>query len=116
MAKKRTKKPATCGYVVNRDVFIQIPPDLPTFYLPPTSEIAKLKVGDTVKMIFVDPNGENGERMWVEITHQLDSHPIEWVGRLDNVPVRLDAQFNDVVRFAPTAIINIFEKEEKEDS
>ena len=115
MAKKKVTKSETCGYILNRDVFVQIPPELPTFYLPPSEEISRLKVGDTVKMIFVDKNGEYAERMWVEITRQLDSKPIEWVGRLDNQPFRLDAQFNDIVRFAPTAIINIFEKENKED-
>jgi hypothetical protein len=112
--KKCKQKPIknTLGYVVGKDVFIQTPPITPTFYLPPEEEINKLKVGNEVKLIFVD--GENAERMWVIITKQLESTPVEWVGKLDNHPVFLNAKAGDVVRFSSKAIINIYESEEIE--
>jgi hypothetical protein len=105
---KRIIEGGNPGYIVNKDVFVQAPPIVPTFYLPSEEDIAKLKVGDTIKLIFVDKDGGRGERMWVQITNQLDSTPVEWVGKLDNHPFSLEAKAGDIVRFSPKAIINIY--------
>jgi len=110
MKKKPSNKIDTSGYVVGKEVFVLTPPNVPTFELPTTEEIEKLQVGHTVKLIFANKEGGCGERMWVEITHQLESSPIEWVGRLRNQPFGLPAEFDDVVRFAPKAIIDFWLK------
>lgn len=58
-----------------------------TFFVPTDAEIAALRPGVFVKLIFesVPPSlAHNAERMWVEIT-QLTKEGLE--GRLDNVPL-----------------------------
>lgn len=58
-----------------------------TFFVPTDAEIAALRPGVFVKLIFesVPPSSSHGaERMWVKITRQTEDG---FEGRLDNVPL-----------------------------
>ncbi|WHY79839.1 DUF2185 domain-containing protein [Neobacillus sp. WH10] len=71
-----------------------------TFYVPSSEVLDKLKVGDLVKLIFVnkeeEDDGFSGERMWVEIT-QINGE--KFVGKLDNEPYRLPLKSGDEISF-----------------
>lgn len=63
-----------------------------TFYVPSSKVLEKLKVGDLVKLIFVNEKAEDdgfrGERMWVKITNIKGR---KFKGILDNEPYHLDS-------------------------
>lgn len=78
-----------------------------TFYKPSEATIARLAVGDLVKLIFnfdnPDPNGYSAERMWVTI-RQIDGDHFK--GELDNEPAQLSAlKLGDPVEFEARHII-----------
>ncbi|WLR42302.1 DUF2185 domain-containing protein [Bacillus carboniphilus] len=71
-----------------------------TFYIPSPEVLDRLKVGDRVRLIFVneevDDDGFRGERMWVEIT-QLNGTSFK--GILNNEPYRLSLEVGDEISF-----------------
>lgn len=81
----------------------------PTFYRPSDRLIAKVTIGDLVKLGFqysdaaID-QGPN-EKMWVEI-EQIDDHG-KFVGRLDNQPFAFDdLYYGDIISFRTENICN----------
>lgn len=71
-----------------------------TFYIPSSVVLQKLKVGDSVKLIFVteeaEDDGFRGERMWVEITQIKGKN---FIGKLDNEPNRLPLRVGAEISF-----------------
>lgn len=72
-----------------------------TFEIPDLSEIQSLKVGDFVKLIFTQDG--HSERMWVQIK-SIDNQ--KYLGRLDNIPILIDIDLNEIVSFEQKHIIN----------
>lgn len=72
-----------------------------TFSIPDLSEIRALKVGDFVKLIFIQDG--HSERMWVEIKEIKGNN---YLGRLDNIPILVDIDLNEIVSFEEKHIIN----------
>lgn len=85
-----------------------------TFYVPSDELIKMLKVGDVVKLIFVNTeqqenNPFDSERIWVEIT-QIDGN--DFVGLLDNKPFIIqDLNLGDEVSFQACHIIDWYDDE-----
>ena len=77
---------------------VRRPPLVDTFDLPTRDELLAVEVGDAVKLILVGSDGA-GERCWVEVTERDDSQ--EWVGRLVNQPVWIEARYGDPITFHP---------------
>lgn len=80
-----------------------------TFYKASAEIIAKVAVGETVKLIFGiesdDPEAPAAERMWV-IVDSIDGKG-GFTGRLDNVPGYIkDIALNDRISFRDVHIIN----------
>ena len=87
------------GYTISR------PPLLPTFELPLRTSLLSLKPGDLVKLIAADENGENAERMWVEIEDKTDEGR-EWRGVWRNTAFALPIEWGDPVAFHPADVID----------
>lgn len=83
---------------------IRRPPAAGTFWIPSHEDILALRVGDLVKLIFVDDEG-NGERMWVRITDCSDNE--KWTGTLQNTAVSWDLDWGTDVVFHPYDIIDV---------
>lgn len=80
-----------------------------TFYKPSADVIAKVAIGDTVKLIFRfasdDPDAPGAERMWV-LVDEIGTDG-RFKGRLDNTPAHIhDLQAGDPVEFSAAHIIN----------
>ena len=71
-----------------------------TFYVPSSEVLNKLKVGDSVKLIFVtekaEDDGYRAERMWVQITNIKGK---KFMGKLDNKPRLLPLKIGDEISF-----------------
>ena len=77
-----------------------------TFEIPNREKRHSLKVGDTVKLIFMEKGGANSERMWVRVTGRTGS---SYRGVLDNDPgVVTSLKAGDVVKFSPRHVIDIY--------
>lgn len=91
---------------------IERPPLSEKFYLPSQELLLKLKVGDLVKIMFLEKD-EGVERMWVIITNQQDIS--QWTGKLDNDPVgekmKKVIKAGDEVIFHPLDIVQIWQDE-----
>lgn len=81
-----------------------------SFEIPDAEDIAKLKVGDHVILIF-ENIGENdtispsGERMWVLIT---EVNANKFKGTLDNYPAFIEnLKYQDVIEFEAKHICNL---------
>ncbi|WP_269629826.1 immunity protein Imm33 domain-containing protein [Pelomonas sp. BJYL3] len=80
-----------------------------TFYKPSPATIARVAVGETVKLIFrfesEDPEAPAAERMWVLVDEiGVDGH---FKGRLDNDPAYIaDLKVGDPIAFEARHIIN----------
>lgn len=80
-----------------------------TFYKPSAENIAKIAVGETVKLIFRfesdDPQAPAAERMWVLVDEiGVDGR---FKGRLDNDPAHIkDLKAGDSIEFKACNIIN----------
>lgn len=80
-----------------------------TFYKPSSESIAKIAVGENVKLIFRfesdDPEAPAAERMWVLVDEiGADGH---FKGRLDNDPAHIkDLKADDPIEFESCHIIN----------
>jgi hypothetical protein len=80
-----------------------------TFYKPSREVIARVAVGETVKLIFAfessDPAAPGAERMWV-VVDSIDGSG-GFTGRLNNVPEYIeDIALDDPVSFRDIHIIN----------
>lgn len=80
-----------------------------TFYKPGPDEIAQIKVGENVKLIFCfesdNPEAPEAERMWV-IVDSIDGNG-GFMGHLDNTPRWIkDIEVGDPVSFRDIHIIN----------
>lgn len=80
-----------------------------TFFCPSAEEIAKVRVGELVKLIFVfaseDPSAARAERMWVEVLSIGSTG--EFTGRLRNEPRYIkDLSYDDLVSFDRRHVIN----------
>lgn len=83
-----------------------------TFNLPDDVQIAKLKVGDSVKVFFQysenypTPQGVdiNSERLWVDITKIENS---QLSGTIANDPVNPHLKFGNIVDFEAKHICNV---------
>lgn len=74
-----------------------------TFEIPSDSEIAKVKVGDYVKLIFQSDEGT--ERMWVKVAVRNGTN---FGGRLANDPVLISIiVITDYVEFDSEHIVDI---------
>ncbi|WP_338472862.1 DUF2185 domain-containing protein [Niallia sp. XMNu-256] len=71
-----------------------------TFYIPSSEVLNKLKVGDSVKLIFVTEkakeDGYRAERMWVQITNIKGK---KFMGKLDNKPRLLPLKIGNEISF-----------------
>ena len=75
-----------------------------SFFLPEHNEIASIKPGDCVQLIFNDK-----ERMWVQVTHR-DKDNFE--GTLSSFPLIIDTvQFGDIITFKTKYICQVEDKE-----
>ena len=88
-----------------RKYLIRRPPLLTSFELPEREELLRLKIGDWIKLFFVEPNGQGGERMWVIIT-KMDKNGEAWEGKLNNDPVTLRMKYGEKISFHPLDIID----------
>src|SRR5437868_3323558 len=70
--------------------------------IPPSAEREGLQAGDLVKLVFLD--GDDAERMWVEID-SVDGDQL--VGTLANQPNVIDLQAGAEVRFQPRHVAAI---------
>lgn len=76
-----------------------------TFWIPDEEEKALVGPGSIVKLMWHVPRLEmSGERMWVRVTHRRGDR---LVGRLDNAPICLFADYDDVVKFHIDDVIDI---------
>lgn len=81
-----------------------------TFEIPDAEDIAKLKVGDHVKLIFEnikkdDTISPNAERMWVLVTEVNEG---KFKGKLDNDPAYIPhLKYQDAVEFKAKHICNL---------
>ena len=80
-----------------------------TFYLPSAAVIAKVAVGENVKLVFEfdsdDPEATSAERMWV-LVDAVDGNG-RFRGRLDNDPYWIkDLKAGDLLEFQDIHIIN----------
>lgn len=83
-----------------------------TFEVPSVDEIDQIKIGDSVKLIFIYPEPiqspfglTDSERLWVNvISIEQDS----FQGLLDNSPLHPALQTNMVVNFASNHIASIY--------
>lgn len=80
-----------------------------TFFKSPRETIAKVRPGETVKLIFVfdseDPNAPRAERMWV-VVDSIEPDG-KFAGRLNNHPAWIkDLKLDDLVVFDASHIIN----------
>ncbi len=72
-----------------------------SFKIPLRSQRENLRVGNLVKLVFIDPTRgmPNGERMWVEV---VAVEVGRYRGELRNVPVLIeDLREGDLVEFGP---------------
>lgn len=81
-----------------------------TFYKPSPEAIARLRVGDLVKLMFEfdsdDPQAPGAERMWVLITDIHDDQ--RFSGSLENIPLYIkDLRAHDPVRFEARHIMGV---------
>lgn len=81
-----------------------------TFHKPSPEAIARLRVGDLVKLMFEfdseDPRAPAAERMWVLITDIHDDHRFR--GSLENIPLYIkDLCAHDPVRFESRHIMGV---------
>lgn len=86
-----------------------------TFYKPPPEILAKVAVGEHVKLIFAfqsdDPEAPGAERMWV-IVESIDGEG-SYTGRLDNEPRHIeDLELGDLVSFRDFHIIQTSHEDE----
>lgn len=83
-----------------------------TFGLPRLAERTSLRIGQLVKLIFIDPDpperGYHAERMWVEITAVEKGR---YRGRLDNQPRQLDLTVGDEIVFEPRHVASVYVRE-----
>lgn len=83
-----------------------------TFHVPPKEDLATIKPGDFVKLIF-DVKGVphiKGERMWVHVT-RVSKGKIE--GTLDNNPMYVDyVDFGAKITFTKDHVIQIHKRQE----
>lgn len=79
-----------------------------TFEVPSESDIAKVKIGDYVKLIFLYDHDEkiNGERMWVKVL--VRNGASNFGGKLGNDPVVVPLKLDDYIEFDSENIISIF--------
>jgi hypothetical protein len=80
-----------------------------TFYKPSRELIAKVRPGETVKLIFDfdsdEPDAPGAERMWVIVEKTLSNEA--FIGRLDNEPQWItDLAAGDLIEFKACHIIN----------
>ncbi len=80
-----------------------------TFYKPSRQLIARVAVGEVVKLIFRfesdDPEAPGAERMWVIVEEICDDGTFK--GRLDNEPAHIaDLKLGDPIEFDARHIIN----------
>lgn len=80
-----------------------------TFGIPRRAERTSLRVGQLVKLIFLDPDPPEGgwqaERMWVEITALEGGR---YRGRLDNEPRQLRMEVGEEVAFGPEHVASVW--------
>jgi hypothetical protein len=76
-----------------------------TFLIPPRSIREGLRAGLAAKLMF--NNAAGTERMWVQVTDRLADG--RYVGRLDNYPVVVDAEFGDRITFGPEHVIDVID-------
>jgi hypothetical protein len=77
-----------------------------SFFIPSRDERETLEVGELVKLVFEDEDGD-GERMWVEVT---DRAPGGYVGILTNQPIVIDLERGARIEFEPRHVIDIHEE------
>lgn len=65
---------------------IERPPLHKNFWLPSREQLLRIKIGDSVKLIF--RAGEDVERMWIIVTKQQSTD--KWTGITDNDPYGAD--------------------------
>lgn len=78
-----------------------------TFQILSRRERETLRVGFIAKLAFEveqQPNGFQGERMWVEVTSISAGCP-KYVGKLVNDPLAIDLRFGAVVHFGPENVL-----------
>ena len=80
-----------------------------TFYRPGPAELSQVRVGETVKLIFLferdEPKAPDAERMWV-IVESIDGQG-GFTGRLDNEPRWIkDLKAGDPIAFRDIHVIN----------
>jgi hypothetical protein len=78
-----------------------------TFVLPPAVARYNLAEGNTVKLVFLGPDG-TGERMWVSVQSRAENG--QYLGKLDNIPKTINGlTIGDTVEFSPCHIIAIYD-------
>ena len=79
-----------------------------TFLIPSKEEIDALCIGDCVKLVFINREVGNSERMWVGIKELPDPDGI-FVGSLDNDPVCCTKlKHKDIIKFEAKHIAAIW--------
>ncbi|MDO5683611.1 MAG: hypothetical protein Q4G46_12400 [Propionibacteriaceae bacterium] len=74
-----------------------------TFWIPDDEEKALVEPGDVVKLMWRVPRSP-GERMWVRVTHRQGDR---LVGRINNYPIYVFADYDEVVKFHIDDVIDI---------
>ncbi|MFB2539554.1 MULTISPECIES: DUF2185 domain-containing protein [unclassified Acinetobacter] len=78
-----------------------------TFYVPSIEYISTLEIGDLVKLMFEDEQGQ-AERMWVKITA---IHGEDFAGQLDNQPYEIQGlNAGDCIHFSVQHIMTSYNK------
>lgn len=75
------------------------------FHIPLAGERETLMPGDMAKVVF--ESGEDGERMWVEVTTTDPNAELPYEGPLRNNPTCTPLEFGEIVEFGPEHVIDI---------
>lgn len=95
-------------YVTLDDAVARAKASPDTFEVPSEADIANIKVGDYVKLIFLyEGDVCEGERMWVQVK-VLNKDAEYFGGLLSNDPVVVPLKLNDYIEFDSKNIISIF--------
>jgi hypothetical protein len=77
-----------------------------TFIVPTVKQLAQIRVGIPVKLIFIQESDMVYERMWVNVTGvQADSR---FIGKLDNDPTTSGLSCGDEVEFGLSNVTDVF--------
>jgi hypothetical protein len=78
-----------------------------TFLIPPAVARYNLVEGNTVKLVFLGPEG-TAERMWVSVQGRAANG--QYLGKLDNIPKAISGlMLGDSIEFSPCNVIAIYD-------